>query len=138
MGMKSLILVLAITSAGSAACLNGHPSAKKEFSQSELVATVQVIGSRHVPAPKNGEFNDGTYYKLRLIEGLKGNPPATFTVFDENDSGRFEMDMHRKYLIFANKSSEKRLRIDSCGNSGLLNESAQALKVARSLSQKAN
>jgi hypothetical protein len=134
--MKILVLLLAMTSLGLAACPDGHPSVENEFTKSELVATVQVIGSKHIPAPSNGEFNDGTYYKLRLIDGLKGNPPATFTVFDENDSGRFDMDMHRKYVIFVYESPEKRLRINSCGNSGLLHDSGRTLKIARKLSNK--
>jgi len=63
---------------------------------------------------------------------LKGRPRKTFIVFSENTSGRFPMNAKKSYLVFVYRE-HGRLRIDNCGNSGLLDGSAPALAEALSL-----
>lgn len=124
--MKRLLSVLICSTLAAAVCVNGHVKVKDEYSRSEYVLTAVVISANEVPESKDGQDLDGTEYKMRSLRILKGHPPKTLTVFSENSSGRFPMDAKKRYLVFAYREGG-RLRIDNCGNSALLDASANVL-----------
>lgn len=134
--MKSALLAfLSFSTFALAVCVEGHVPIPKEFSQSLYVFTARVISSRVVPDAKDGYFLSGSSYVLRPVEVLKGQPAATLTVFNENSSGRFDMELGKTYLVFVYRE-HGRLRVDNCGNSGLLETSQQTLAAARGLSRR--
>jgi hypothetical protein len=133
--MKRLISVLLFSTLAAGVCVNGHPSVKDEFSNAEYVLTAVVTAASEVPQSKDGQDFSGTDYKLRSLHVLKGYPPETFTVFSENSSGRFPMDMKKRYLVFVYREGG-RLRIDNCGNSGLLDVSGNALAKVLAIATK--
>ena len=133
--MKHLISVLVCSTLAAGVCANGHLSVKNEYSNAEYVLTAVVTTASEVPQSKDGQDFSGTDYKLRGLHVLKGYPPETFTVFSENSSGRFPMDAKKRYLVFVHREGGK-LRIDNCGNSGLLETSANALAEALSVATK--
>jgi hypothetical protein len=133
--MKRLILVLVCTTLAAGVCVNGHPSVKDEYSDAEYVLTAVVAAASEVPQSKDGRDFSGTDYKVRSLHVLKGYPPETFTVFSENSSGRFLMETKKRYLVFVHREGG-RLRIDNCGNSGLLDTSAKALAEVLAIANK--
>ena len=133
--MKHLISVLVCSTLAAGVCVNGHPSVKDEYSNAAYVLTVVVATANAVPQSEDGKDLSGTDYKLRSLHVLKGYPPETFTVFSENSSGRFPMDVKKRYLVFVYREGG-RLRIDNCGNSGLLDTSANALAEVLAIATK--
>jgi len=134
-GMKHLISVLVFSTLAAGVCVNGHPSVKDEYSSAEYVLTAVVATADAVPQSKDGQDLSGTDYKLRSLHVLKGYPPETFTVFSENSSGRFPMDVKKRYLVFVYHQGG-RLRIDNCGNSGLLDASGNAFAKVLAIATK--
>jgi len=132
--MKHLISVLVCSALAAGVC-NGHPSVKNEYANSEYVLTAVVVTANEVPASQDGQDPSGTDYKLRGLNVFKGYPQETFTVFSENSSARFSMEVKKRYLIFVHRESGK-LRIDNCGNSGPLDASANALAEVLNIANK--
>ena len=134
--MRTVLLLLISSTCAWAVCVDGPLSLKKEFSSSGFVMTVLVESAHRVPDSKDGYYFAGTNYKLKTLETFKGNAPSTILVFNENSSGRFDMEPHQKYLLFIRKE-HGRFRIDNCGNSGRLNHSGRVLGAIRRLSTEA-
>jgi hypothetical protein len=132
--VKRLFSILACSTLAAAVCVNGHVTVKDEYSKSEYVLTAVVISASKVPGSRDGQDLDGTEYKLRSLRILKGHPTESFTVFSENSSGRFPMDAKKTYLVFV-YGEHGRLRLDNCGNSGLLNASANVLAEVLNLAR---
>jgi hypothetical protein len=130
--MKSLFSVIACSTLATAVCVNGHVSVTREYSRSTYVLIASVVAANYVPAGKDGYDFDGTNYTLRSVQLLKGDPPPTFDVFSENSSGRFVMATGERYLVFVYREHGN-LRIDNCGNSGLLSASSLTLAKVRNL-----
>jgi hypothetical protein len=129
----ALALLVAVTcSLTWAVCIEGHVPIKKEFSRSLYVMTARVIATQSVSDSQDGYFLDGVNSTLQPIEILKGHPPAAVTVFSENSSGRFDLKPSKSYLVFIYRE-HGRVRVDSCGNSGLLDDSKQTLATTRKL-----
>jgi hypothetical protein len=133
--MKRLISVLVFSTLAAGVCVNGHPSVRDEYSNADYVLTAVVSAAYDVPQSKDGQDFSGTDYKLRSLHVLKGYPPETFIVFSENSSGRFPMDAKKRYLVFVHREGG-RLRIDNCGNSSLLDASANALAEVLAIANK--
>jgi hypothetical protein len=109
----------------------GYPSVNQEFETSKYVAEVLITRERHLPATSDERFLDGSEYELKVLTQFKGKARPTLWVFSENSSGRFPMDVNRKYLVFV--YSKGRLQIDTCGNSARLQDSARALEALRKI-----
>lgn len=133
--MKRLVSIMVFSTLAAGVCVNGHLSVRNEYSSSDYVLTAVVSAGNEVPASKDGQDLSGTDYKLRSLHVFKGYPPETFTVFSENSSGRFPMEAKKRYLVFVHREGG-RLRIDNCGNSGLLDTSANVLTEVLAIANK--
>jgi hypothetical protein len=114
-----------------AVCVNGNPSVTYEFRQSKAVVVATVIAEKQVPSTQDGYFLDGTTYRVRVDRAFKGNASASLDVFTENTSGRFDMLVGSKYLLFIYEE-HGRLSIDNCGHSGIASKRAATIQeIAR-------
>ena|ERR1700690_3018719 len=130
--MKCLVLFIACSTLAAGVCVNGHISVSREYSRSTYVLTASVVAARDVPRSKDEYDFEGTNYTLKSGQSFKGSAPKTFDVFSENSSGRFVMSPGESYLVFVHRD-HGRLRIDNCGNSGLLDASSLTLAKVRNL-----
>lgn len=120
-----------------AVCVNGHPSVASEYRHSKMVVVASVVEEQPVAAMPDGYFLEGKLYELRVEKAFRGDPGSTLALFDENTSGRFNMSVGRKYLLFVSEE-HGRLRVDSCGHSAEFSKSRAAIrqveKLARAIS----
>lgn len=79
-----------------------HPSVEQEYQQSDLVFVGRVTAAKAVPEAK--PFDEGTRYKIQVKKTFRGRPGHTLTVFSENSSGRFPMNIGVDYLVFLSPS----------------------------------
>jgi hypothetical protein len=135
-GRALLITALVIASSRDtlAVCVNGHPSVDQEFRQSSLVFVGRVTAISTVPRAKS--FDEGTRYTIQVKEIFRGRPRRTLTVFSENSSGRFPMDIRIDYLLFLSVRAGEPAMVDSCGNSGPVMETAPAIDTVKRLSRR--
>jgi hypothetical protein len=137
--LKFIIYLAVCLLAGSASAQSqwkAHPSVGEEFTNCAIVILGEVISARDVPEP--GGFIRGTFYQIRVTEVFKGSPSKTVELYSENSSGRFPMQIGVSYLVFAREGvfegiKGARLAIDSCGNSGTLEQSRQEVEAVRKL-----
>ncbi|MBI3902578.1 MAG: hypothetical protein HY306_06495 [Nitrosomonadales bacterium] len=113
------------------------PNPTQEYQRSELVFIGTVLKKDKIP--EAGNFIVGTRYLVHVKEILKGKPKQRFSLYSENTSSRFPMEIGQNYLVFTSlgvfeELQEKQPFIDSCGNSGLLNKSGKAISIVRKLS----
>ncbi len=106
-------------------CPQPDPTVVCEFLNSDVVFVGEVISARAVP-PRGAEL-DGWLYDLTVQESFRGPRTRMIEVFTENSSGRFPLDVAKKYLLFANEL-DARLTITSCGNSALLSKAQEAIR----------
>ena len=83
----------------------------------------------------------GIQYKVRVKESLRGRHKDWLTIFSENSSGRFPMELGLPYLLFVSPNKVEAfpkpvLVVDSCGHSDLLPKSTEVLKEIRRLAHK--
>jgi hypothetical protein len=104
--------------------------ANGEFFKSDLVFTGTVLSDRYTEA--GVRENGGWYYRLRVLQMLKGPNLKQFTVYTEDASNRFPLEKGRDYLLFAYRW-HGRLEIDRCGNSALLSDAAKSTQQIRSI-----
>lgn len=131
----SVLLTLRLSPAVSAVCLLGDYSVPSEFERSVAVLVGTVVGERATPESKN--LYEGVNYSVKTEETLRGKVPAIVDLFSENSTGRFPMGKGQKYVLFLYQV-EARLAVDNCGNSGLLVEKQNVLKVVRQLAKVAH
>ena len=78
----------------------------------------------------------GANYAIQPLEVLKGSPPQQLTLFSENTTARFPMKVGATYLLFVYEATDTDppyLHLDSCGNSGLLDNRTPILADVRRL-----
>lgn len=121
-----------VSSIATAACLNGHPSIKEEYANSQSVFIGKAIAEKAIP--ESGNYYDGHDYTVQIQEVFKGNPDSTVVIFSENSSGRFPMAVGSSYIIFVDYELG-RYQIDNCGNSGVLPEKEDVVRAVRELNQ---
>ena len=130
------IAVLSVAQTGAlAACVDGHPTIEAEFRKVPIVAIGKVESESPAQPPWEGMY-EGTHYSLRITETLKGPARKSITLFSENSSGRFPMDIGAEYLMFVHRDQFKQRQyfaVSYCGNSGQLPEVAAALARVRGL-----
>ena len=111
-------------------CTLPHPEVICQFLNSDEVFAGTVVSIQKVPA--QGEEIDGWLYSLTVQEWFRGPHTAMIEVFTENSSGRFPLDVGKKYLLFAYRF-EGQLQIDCCGNNSLVSNADSALRELRKL-----
>jgi len=122
--MRILGALILCSSLASAACVNGYPTIREEYRSTYMVLVGRVVARATTPA--QGDFYDGDTYTVIPLRVLKGNPGSKVTLFSENSSGRFPLDVHREYLLFAYRNGG-RLMVDNCGNSDVMPRAKNAL-----------
>jgi hypothetical protein len=122
--MRILPALILCSSLASAACLNGCPTISEEYRSTHIVLVGRVVA--HAKTPAKGDFYDGDTYTVIPLRVLKGNPASKVTLFSENSTGRFPLDAHREYLLFAYRNGG-RLMVDNCGNSDVMPHAENAL-----------
>jgi len=132
--MRTVFLAVCLSLASCdtvAVCLLGDYTIRAEFSRSDVIAIARVEKSYEVP--DEGNWYEGTNYGLTLLEVLKGKvPDGKLTVFSENSSGRFPMEVNSTYLVFISTDLDRNT-IDNCGNSALVAASSDAIKEVKEL-----
>jgi hypothetical protein len=100
----------------SAVCLLQDYSVSSEFSRSDLVALGIVLSEASVTDAQGPDGIGGTTYRIGIEHIFRGQTTETVLLFSENSSGRFRMQVGRKYILFV--SAEKgTYSVDNCGNS---------------------
>lgn len=107
------------------ACITPIPTVACEFLHSDAVFVGTVISIKVAPA--RGDEYEGWFYDLTVQQLFRGPHTKTIQVFTENSSGRFPLNLGKRYLIFAYEY-DGRLEIDNCGNSSLLSTAGPALR----------
>jgi hypothetical protein len=123
-------LELSLSPSGSAVCPVPQMKANGEFFKANVVFVGRVLSIRTVS--DKGDDLGGWFYQLRVEESFRGPVIQEITVFTENSSARFPLELKREYLLFAHKQSH-RLEINSCGNSAKLSEAGDSLQRLRNL-----
>ena len=129
-----ILLVNVPSRAALAVCLNGRPSVEQEYRQSGLVFVGRVTAATAVAETKS--FYEGTRYTIQVDQVFRGQHRRTITVFSENSSGRFPMEIGVAYLVFLSIRTGESAMVDSCGNSGPVSETAQSIDTVKRLSRR--
>ena len=109
--------------------LTGNPrqmTVSDEYRAADFVLTGKVVGQRKLGVHKDGMF-EATNYRVVVVTPIKRRPPKILTVYNPNDSSRFDMDVGKTYLLFVYRDSARYL-IDDCGWSDELSQSGSALR----------
>jgi hypothetical protein len=101
-----------------------------EFFQAQSVFIGAVTSIRAVP--DKGEEVGGWFYRIHVKGIFRGSVPRETSVFTEDASNRFPLDLNHQYLLFTYKW-HGRLLIDSCDNSALLSDAQNSLQILRNL-----
>jgi hypothetical protein len=117
-----------------AVCLNSHPSVAKEYKAAKAVVAATVVAERLIPSAE-ADFYDGTIYRIRVDKAFRGSLGDSAEIFSENSSGRFPMTVGAKYLLFIHTGTAG-MRVDYCGNSGLLPKRRKELEQVERLATK--
>jgi len=113
---------------GFAICPRPEIKANGEFFKADLVFTGEVLAQRYT---ERGD-DSGWYYGIRVLKVFKGRALKEVTVYTEDASIRFPLEIGRNYLLFAYRWHD-RFEIDACGNSALLSEAAEAIARIQSI-----
>ena len=101
--------------------------ANGEYFKSDVVFTGTVLSGRYI----NRDVG-GWYYRVHATRVFRGPAQAEFSVYTEDSDIRFPLEKDRSYLLFAYRRNG-RLEIDSCGNSGLLSNAAESVRILQNL-----
>jgi len=136
--MRNLLILVVLTtlSIGTArADCSRRTNVRTEFQQSDLVFIGKVTSAKDLsPVPSDGS-SLGTSYQLSVVEQFRGEPKNNVLVFSKNDSGRFEMPVGEKFLLFARFNPKSLVGpaywVYNCGFSGVARASPRALVMVR-------
>jgi hypothetical protein len=129
----SVMTVLLLGISSSASCPGPRPRLLcAEYFQSDAVVTAKVLKIRRFTA---SDGDDYLFYTMQTGQVLRGEMPATFRIIDSPypSGNSLSPEKGERYLLFLSYSKNDRAwELDGCGNSGLLEKSAETLKgVAR-------
>jgi len=122
--MRSLLfaaLGLIATGQAQAVCLLGDYSIEAESRRSTLIVTGTVTDAHVVPDPEDPDGFAGIIYRVKVTERFKGTSSKSLSIYSENASSRFPMDLGLGYLLFLERDGDSYVA-NNCGNSGLLHE----------------
>jgi hypothetical protein len=137
------ILAIQARNAG-AVCLDAnlvsgfHEPLEKELAGSVAVIVGEPLKVRNLSEdPSDPSGWTARVYRVQVLKVLRGNIGKEIDIRDENDSGRFGLDVGKRYLLFVGKhgandgypkQAEGAYFVSSCGSSGLMSESTDVLR----------
>jgi hypothetical protein len=130
--LGATVVTISMSATAAAVCMNGYPSVTSEYKRAQYVVAVRVLGAKKVPATKDYDFYDGTMYRVSVEKSYKGGPVESLSIFSENSSGRFPMQVGQQYLLFLYEESG-RYQVDNCGNSNRLAKSSKNIDKLKRL-----
>jgi hypothetical protein len=97
------VALVGVTTAAAAKCPDGEWwTIESEFRRAESVLIGEMISERpDKGVERNGNWLDGTFYRLRVKQLLRGKPISFIELYSENSSGRYHMEHGTSYLVFA-------------------------------------
>jgi hypothetical protein len=127
--MRVALLTFALV-AGSAegACLQGHPTVPDEFRAARVVAVGKATAGIVLTAD-GGRTIKGERFDMTIAESFKGKPGHKLSIEIPRDASRFPVDIHSSYVLFVTRDATGRNVIDNCGNSRILDQGGQALRL---------
>ena len=125
-------------------------SVSKELARSRYVVVGRVVsetwlGEDGKPKALEPPFQDGrprpwgfdpyagAVYGIKVLRVIKGRPSRQLTLFSENSTARFWLDVGDDYVFFISEESfeapiGRRLTIDTCGNSARMANAKEVLR----------
>lgn len=110
-----LALGLGVAPSG-ASCPDGWPDTPTEFAQADRVIVGWVSEARTIMDPDDPYAVLATEFVVQTLNTYKGEPATSFTIYNSNDSGRFDMEFRHSYLLFLTDLGG-RWGVSNCGNS---------------------
>lgn len=148
--LASTAIVLLFVAPAMPFCLAPQPRLVcAEYFNSTIVVTATL--TKTTPIPGGAGYPQAWIYTLRINRTLRGKPPATMQVYEENSSGRagFAWVPGQGYLLFLNHAENGEAlwndlynytendhtfwELDGCGNSGPITKAAAALSAIRAI-----
>ena len=117
-------------------CFAPELKVSDEYFVSSLVVTGTVLASHDLMDPSDKDSTTGTLYRVRIDRVYMNQSQAvnrSVTVYSENSTARFPMDVRGRYVLFLQLDPDHQLSVDNCGNSGLLSKSSHTLQQIRLL-----
>lgn len=130
-------------------CFQPNPTVRCEFLNSDAVFVGTVLSTRVVPPGVRAEPSvpvgftgiEGWVYVLSVQEMFRGPRVKKVSVFTTNDDARVFLADGVSYLLFANRSTDKKLtsefgsqfEIDICGNWAFAFQATRAIQELRGM-----
>ena len=135
-----LALMTALTQSTHAVCLDPvtfdsgyHVPLNEEIQSIRQIAIGEVIKSRYLQEDSTDPDGITAYiYTVRVLRLLKGQLPEVIELRDENDSGRYMMEVGERHLLFLSREGQY-FKVNSCGNSSPLILANDVLKQVESI-----
>ena len=118
-----------------AVCMQGHPSVRLEYSESDQVVLATVKSLRYVRDPRDQDEYEAVVYHISVQRVHRGDASKALDIYSINTSARFPMGIGERYLLFIHDDPQGKV-VSPCGNSGLVSESQKALSEVLVLSRK--
>ncbi len=122
---------LAVSSLGTTAqaiCLQPQPvRVCTEYFHSENVLVAKIVSMRRIPDTPDPNNIEGWFYKLKVEKSYRGNALPAGEIYTGNDETRVPLEVGKTYLLFVNKNQQGRPAPDVCGNTGEVDQKADAL-----------
>jgi hypothetical protein len=109
-GLRGLSAATLLLHALPAAAACSGASLEQEYREADLVVRARLVASTRVwdDEPSGavrarwGDSGHALLYRLRVVGRFKGSPGPAIALFQEVNSGRFEIDVDKDYLLFLN------------------------------------
>lgn len=117
-GLRCLFALVLLLPAMPAAAICSGAGLEREFREADLVVHARLVAATRVwddepSAAVRARWGDSGHvllYRLRVLDRFKGSPGSAIALFQEVDSGRFEIDVDKDYLLFLNYIPPSRQR----------------------------
>jgi hypothetical protein len=135
--LLAALLLLSCAGPASAYCEGGrypNVTVQEEIPEADFIVIGTVTNRRIVvDTVEDPEGYEAELFQVEIEDVIRGTPPdhamkPYLTIYEENASSRFGMEVGVRYLLFVSASADG-YYINSCGNSGVLSESADILDV---------
>ena len=118
-----------------ATCLLGNYSVPAEYQRSEAVISGVVTDAHLVPDKEDPESSSGISYTIKITHSFRGSLHVKTTIYSENSSGRFPLELGTEYVLFLSKQGHEFVA-DNCGNSGPYYEKKSTVAAIEKLARK--